>query len=767
MIDKASEQPGYRAHLSPEEAEHLVEELQHQAVRLEEQTAELEVTNEELSASEAHLRSIIDSALDAIITTDADSRIVQWNHHAESMFGWSAREAIGSNLSETIIPPQYREAHERGVRRYLATSEGPILNQRIEITAIRRDGSEFPVELTVAPARWGHRVIFTSFIRDITERKRAERQLAARYAVTQVLAASGTVAEALPRMLQAVCENLGWDMGVCWFVDAQAGTIRPVHTWTHPSVAGREFERISYDLTFVRGEGLPGRVWESGQPAWIDDVTRDPNFPRQAAAARAGVHAGFGFPIAVEEEFIGVMEFFQRPVAQPDPPLLVAMEAMGSDIAQFIKRKQAEEQLQEREEFQRFLARVGTKLAASTPDYAETLRKVAGLAVPDLADWCTVCLVDEAGQIRRVETAYMDPAKDALTQAMARYPVDPQGAHPVFRVLRTGEAEILPEIPDTLLKAIARDEDHLEVLRGLGMRSGMVVALHARGRTLGAVVLISTESGRRFDEEDLAVAQEFARRAALSVDNARLYADAQEANQAKTDFLATMSHELRTPLNAMIGYTDLLLMGVPEPLAKGAEEYIKRVALSARHLLQLIEEILAFSRLEAGRETVALDLVSVSDLVSEVQAIIEPLAAEKGLNFQVNAPAGALQLRTDPRKVRQILVNLLGNAVKFTEQGEVGFKAATEAGQIVFQVSDTGIGIEPEHLSTVFEPFWQVQQSTTRVASGTGLGLSVTQRLVDLLGGSITVESTPGAGTVFTVCLPIDSGEITNGSIPR
>lgn len=765
-VEKATEQLGHLPNLTAEEAEHLVEELQQQAVQLEEQAAELEVANEELSASEAHLRGIIDSALDAIVTTDAQSNIIQWNHHAEAMFGWSAEEAVGRNLNETIIPPQHREAHDRGVRHYLKTGEGPILNRRIEITAMRRDGSELPVELTVAPARWGTQVIFTSFIRDISERKRAEKQLAARYAVTQVLAASGTIAEAIPRILQAICENLGWDIGVYWSADVRAGRLRPAHVWTGLSAEGSEFGRISCELTFPRGEGLPGRVWEGGEPAWISDITWDSNFVRHAAAARMGVRAGFAFPVAVEEEFIGVMEFFQRAVAEPDPALLAAMGAMGSDIAQFIKRKRAEERLREREEFERFLVRVGTKLAAATPDYTETLRKLASLAVPGLADWCIVCLTDEKGQIQRIETAHVDPAKMPVAQVTVRHRVESEEGHPLFQVLRTGQPVLLPEIPDALVRTMAQNPEHLEMIQRLGMRSGMVVALRARERTLGAIVLVSAESGRRYDEDDLTVAQEFARRAALSVDNSRLYADAQEANQAKTDFLATMSHELRTPLNAMMGYTDLLLLGVPEPIGERAKEYVQRVALSSRHLLQLIEEILAFSRLEAGRETVVLEPVAVADLVSEIQAIMEPLAAEKGLAFRVQAPADPVQLQTDPRKVRQILLNLLGNAIKFTDQGEVSFTADMEDDRIILEVRDTGIGIEPEYLSIVFEPFWQVQQTSTRTAAGTGLGLSITQRLVDLLGGSITVDSTPGTGTVFAVRLPLDSSAFASDSSP-
>ena len=755
VVKPTSKKPSKHALLSPEEAEHLIGELEQQAVQLEEQAADLETLNASLLASEARLQRIINAALDAIITTDADSKILQWNHHAEAIFGWSAEEAIGRNLNETIIPPEYREPHERGVRRYLATGEGPILNQRIEIVALHRDGTAFPVELTVAPIHWGNQVIFTSFIRDISDRKRAELQLAAQYAVTQVLATSGTARDAVPHILQAVCEHLGWDLGVFWTVDLRAGLLRPTHTWTTPSPGGRDFEHVSCSLTLASGEGLPGRVWESRQAAWIRDVSDDRNFPRQEVALQAGVHAGFAFPILVDDDLIGVMEFFQAAVAEPDEALLAAMAAMGSDIGQFIRRKAAEEQLRIQEETQRLFARVSTQLAAATPSYRDTLRSLAALALPALGDWCTIYAVDEAGMIERLEIAHADPAREPLAQELVQFPVDPNGPHPAMQVLRTGESVLLPDIPDELLAAVAENEEHLRILRQLGIRSGMVVPLVARGRTLGTITLVAAESGRRYTEQDLAIAQEFARRAALSVDNARLYAEAQQANRAKADFLATMSHELRTPLNAMIGYTDLMLSGVPEPLAPASEAYVKRVSLSAQHLLQLIEEILTFSRLEAGRETVTLVSTALSDLVDEVRAIIEPLAVEKGLRFLIRAPDEPIKLLTDPRKVRQILVNLLGNAVKFTEAGEIEFTAVADDGEVLLQVRDTGPGIEPGHLDNIFEPFWQVEQSATRSAQGTGLGLTVTQRLVSLLGGTLRVESTPGEGSVFAVRLPL------------
>ncbi|HYR09238.1 MAG TPA: PAS domain S-box protein, partial [Longimicrobium sp.] len=196
----------------PDGHEPAVEQLRAQTELLLEQAAELEVLNEELAGAAARLQGLVDSALDAIVVTDSASRILEWNHHAENIFGWADAEVRGRRLGETIIPHRFRDAHDRGIRHYLATGEGPILNRRIEISALRRDGREFPVELTIAAARWGSEVVFTSFIRDITERRQAEAHLAAQYAVTRVLAETATVEEAVPRVLEALCTALQWDL---------------------------------------------------------------------------------------------------------------------------------------------------------------------------------------------------------------------------------------------------------------------------------------------------------------------------------------------------------------------------------------------------------------------------------------------------------------------------------------------------------------------------------------------------------------------------
>ncbi|MFL5381766.1 MAG: CHASE domain-containing protein [Longimicrobiaceae bacterium] len=274
----------------------------------------------------------------------------------------------------------------------------------------------------------------------------------------------------------------------------------------------------------------------------------------------------------------------------------------------------------------------------------------------------------------------------------------------------------------------------------------------------------AVEEARRAAEASAAQSRELAARLRTQamelerqVDQARALNDElQRANRAKATFLATMSHELRTPLNAVIGYADLLLAGLPEPLPEGLRSHVDRIGLASRHLLSVIEEILGYARIEAGRESVDLEAVDLGEVVREVVAIVEPLAAEKRLRFTAPRRVEPPTLVTDARKLRQILVNLLGNAVKFTERGAIEFAAERRGEWVELRVSDTGIGIEPADMERIFEPFRQVDEANTRVAGGTGLGLSVARNLARLLGGDIIVRSRPGEGSTFVLRLPVE-----------
>jgi signal transduction histidine kinase len=230
---------------------------------------------------------------------------------------------------------------------------------------------------------------------------------------------------------------------------------------------------------------------------------------------------------------------------------------------------------------------------------------------------------------------------------------------------------------------------------------------------------------------------------------------AKAESEAKATFMATVSHELRTPLNAVIGYTDLLQAGLGGELGEKAAGYVARIKATARHQQQIIDEILSFSRLEAGRETVHVTVVVLDELRDEVSSVISPLAAARGLTFALNFTDAPDRFITDPRKLRQVLLNLLGNAVKFTPAGSVTLTVAESADSLVFTVDDTGPGIRLADRERIFDAFTQLDETSTREHEGTGLGLAITKRLVALLGGDIRAESREGSGSSFVLTLPL------------
>jgi signal transduction histidine kinase len=304
-----------------------------------------------------------------------------------------------------------------------------------------------------------------------------------------------------------------------------------------------------------------------------------------------------------------------------------------------------------------------------------------------------------------------------------------------------------------MLVAAARDEHHLAILRELQIESVLIVPMIARGRTLGALTLVSTQKGRRYGDADLALAMEIATRAAIAIDNAQLYRSTLAASEAKSTFLATMSHELRTPLNAIIGYQSLLKEGIDGSLNESQLAQLSRIRAGADHLLALIDEVLTYSRVEVGKEVVRLDEAELRPIVEDAVTMVRPLAQAKRLTVRVDVPDA--RLITDGGKLRQILLNILSNAVKFTESGEITLSARLNGNEAKFSVADTGIGIATENQQRIFEPFWQVEQSSTRRAGGTGLGLTVSRSLARLLGGEVSVESRLGDGSVFTLTLPL------------
>jgi PAS domain S-box-containing protein len=395
---------------------------------------------------------------------------------------------------------------------------------------------------------------------------------------------------------------------------------------------------------------------------------------------------------------------------------------------------------------QAFLADASRQLSSSL-DYEATLAAVARLAVVQMADWCTVDILDEDGRVRRLAVAHADPAKLAYAEELAqRYPLE---KYPP-RVLSTGQSELYPYLTDEMLAPLELEEDVLQIIRDLGLQSAMTVPLIAHGRIFGALTFVAAESGRRYTPEDLALAEELASRAAIAVENARLYQQALHALDVRNDFLAVAAHELKTPLTSLRLSAELFLRTqAGEP--RTAFALATRIVEQSGRLGRLIEQLLDVSRIETGRLQVSPQWTNLADLVRETVDALPRSADDHAISVRAESAVYAM---VDWVRMEQVLVNLLENARKFSPPFtsiEVTVAQPTPEDARI-SVRDHGSGIPEEHRPHIFERFYEVDP--TRASSGLGLGLFISQQIVELHGGEIVAEFPPDGGTRFVVRLP-------------
>ncbi len=407
------------------------------------------------------------------------------------------------------------------------------------------------------------------------------------------------------------------------------------------------------------------------------------------------------------------------------------------------------------------LAESSAALSASL-DSTTTLRTVSQLVVPRFADWCIIDLVARDNSLERVAVSAGGPDTEALLSELQGYAPDWSSPQPAAEVLRSRKTIIIPEVTEETLVSTARDARHLEIMRRLRPRSAIAVPMATRQRVVGAITLVRTSPGRPYDDPDIAMAEELARRAALAVDNATLYseadqarAQAEDANRAKDEFLAVLSHELRTPMNAVYGWARMLQMGqIDSGMTPRALDAIVR---NAHVQLQLIDDLLDVSRIISGKMRLDLRPVDIHRVLDAALDAVRPAADAKGVLLHSLIDPSAGPLNGDPDRLQQVVWNLLMNAVKFTpREGRVQLTLQRVASHVEIVVSDTGAGMRRELLPVIFDRFKQGDSGSTRSQGGLGIGLALVRHLVELHGGSVTAESAgEGQGATFRVKLPL------------
>lgn len=418
-----------------------------------------------------------------------------------------------------------------------------------------------------------------------------------------------------------------------------------------------------------------------------------------------------------------------------------------------------------REGATRFLLQA-EELFASSLDERTILENLTQLVVPRIADWCAVDLTDPAGGVDRVAIEHADPSmREKLAETVRRYPPRGDVSIGLLETVRSGKAELFTEVSDEHLRTLTRNDEHRAWLLDLGMKSYMIAPLVVRETVIGTISLGSAREGRRFGREDMSFVEDLAHRVSVSIDNARLYAEARSANRAKDVFLAMLSHEMKTPLTAILGWSRILKMDNPPEEFREALDAIEQSALVQQ---RLIEDLLDVSRVIAGKLHIEKSIIDVRDAIRSAVETVMPQAKDKSIAIWTQLPGKPVIVDGDTTRLQQVFWNLLTNALKFTPAGGlIEVVARTEEKDCIISVRDTGRGIKPEVLPYLFDTFRQSTVADRAEHKGLGLGLAIVRNLTQMHGGTVEISSEgEGKGSTFVVRLPLREADAPGPEAP-
>ena len=706
-------------------------------------------------------RIIAETASDAIITIDQNSKILFINPAAEQVFGYSIEEMLGQELT-LLMPEALRHLHRIGLKRYIETGERHISWRAYELPGLHKDGREISLEISFGEfIRDGER-FFTGIARDITRRKRDQLRLILQKTVTQILADSFSLEDASIKLLETVCTHLRWDVGEFWIVPPERKHLRFVASWQLPSVDVSLFNSAGQTTRFIPGVGIPGRIWSTKKPLWLERMPEDENFPRSRAARSSGLNSAFGVPILLGNEIIGVIDFFSSKINKPEPELIEMFSSLGSQIGQFIERNHAKDQVQRtlaREHHARLRAEALTRQLSALQRVTDatlstfSLNEVLSEMLERIRE---VLKVDTAAVLllQQEQNELVAWAALGLEEEVQRGVRIPVGKGFAGKIIELGTPLIEPDVEHADL--------YNPLFRKRGIRSLLGVPLVYEGCPIG-VLHVGTFRPSNFTDEDVHLLQRVGDRIALSIEKARLIekerearAEAEKANLLKDEFLTILSHELRTPLTPIMGWIHMMEGGLlPERDFQQALSIITKNSLT---LKRLIDDLLDMSAILSGKMRIERGQVALDGILRDAIESMNKQAQDAGVEIVAPEFKRKMIVRGDHARLVQTFCNILHNAIKFTPAGgSVQIITRNTAEDVLISFKDSGRGIEPEFLPHVFERFRQADGSRTRPHGGLGLGLALVKSFIEAHGGDVSASSEGvDRGSIFSVRLPVE-----------
>ncbi len=716
----------------------------------------IESIKKTLAESKLKFNHIFESNMMGFLFSDAEGQIFSANDYFLNLVKYSREDLLAGKLNwKKLTPPEFEG---RG-RVALIEGLGSGFVAPFEKEYIRSDGQR--VSVLVGATRVGQRN-FIGFVVDITERKLHERELAEARSMLEERVAIRT------QQLQKLNEDLKKAVEDREKESERSKQAQQFLDSVIENIPHMIFVKDAKELRYVRINRASERLLGHPQEEIIGKSDYDLLSKAEADLFAKKDRAVFaqGSAVDIPEEPLnlnGEVRYLHTkkiPIvnASHEPEYLLTI---SEDVTQ---QKQIEQQRialireQASSEKLKFLARVSAALTQSL-DTKKMLTSFADVVVPDFADWCVIDVLNDMGEDESSVVKHRDPEKmKLLSELKEKYPIDWHRDSSITRALQLGISKMITDCTDEHLRSGCRSEDQFKLAKSIGIKSVIIVPIKNYGKIIGAITLISTT--RSYTDIHLSIAEDLARRTFYSLENARLYTRAQEANRAKSAFLANMSHEIRTPLGAMLGFAELMLQN--SNLPSDQSEFANTIRRNGQQLLRIVDEILDISKVESERIFIEKVPFALAPLIKDVTSLLQAQIEEKPIELIVSVQSKLPdRIITDPTRLRQILINVIGNAIKFTERGKIEVKVElirNSQETLKITVVDTGIGITEEQARRLFQPFSQADSSMTRRFGGTGLGLFLSKKLAQLLGGDLVLaESVPGQGSRFVMTIEIVS----------